>query len=189
MQPPQATPGSPCPPDTLPIPRAALALLYNTWPDPRPVPPPAPLLSVSLIGNISQQGTSAGDCPSRARRKQGSAVLGCEPEAPLKLPPGPGPAGASPLCPGAVAPSKEAHQSSSCLSIPPPRPGTKRQFGQGVAGEMGRQGQGPRSAGEMGIVLLQAPRSTCRSPAPAQNRHSEGLGRRREGSIMWGRSG
>lgn len=144
MQPLGPPPGSPCPPGALPIPRAAPALLYNMWPrSPGAVPLLALLLSMSLFGNISQWGPSAGDCPGLARRKQGSAVLGCEPEAPLKLPPGPGPTGASPLCPGAVAPSKVAHQSPSCLSSPPPSARHKERIWLGSSREDGEAGPGP----------------------------------------------
>lgn len=139
MRPLWPPPGSPCPPGALPIPGAAPALLHNTWPrSPGAVPPLAPLLSMSLIGNISLQGPSTGDCPGLARQKQGRAMLGCEPEAPLKLPPSLGPAGTSPLCPGAVAPSKVAHQSPSCLSSPLPLARHKERIWLGSGREDGK---------------------------------------------------
>lgn len=76
-------------------------------------------------------------------------MLGCEPEAPLKQPPSPGPAGASLLCPEAVASSRAAHQSPSC-------PTTLARHTEGGAGKMGRQGQAPHGAGarESGAFLL-----------------------------------
>lgn len=60
---------------------------------------PALLLSISLLGTYHSRSQVLGDCPGLTRHKQGSAMLGCKPEAPLKWPPGPGPTDASPLCP------------------------------------------------------------------------------------------
>lgn len=118
---------------------------------------------------------------------------------PLKLPPVPGPDGASLLCPGAVALSKVAHQSPSCLSSPLPPARHKERIWLGTGREGGEAGPGPLQVlgwgsgtcppwlwGEASIFLLQAPPSTCQSSAPAHNNYSEWSWWSMEGSIHMG---
>lgn len=101
-----------------------------------------PLLSISLIGNISQQEPNAGDCPGLTRHKQGSATLGCEPEAPLKWL-----LAQAPLVPPCCA-QKLWHQAEQYIkALPAPAAHHPGQAQRRRTGKMGRQGQGPHGAG------------------------------------------
>lgn len=147
---------------------------------PGAVPPLTLLLSISLIWNMSQPEPSAGACPSLSGHSQGSAVLGWEPDAPLKLLPGSGPAAASPLCPEAVAPSRAAHQSPSCLSSPAQR---------GSGREEGQAGPGPPRGWDSGAFPLRALPLSPQSSAPAGNRYLSGWGGAGTGTLQGPKQG